>query len=361
MSQHKIILLCLLIISCGKSTTLSYDSTCLLPIPNENGTWGYINQEGEWIIQPSFEAASLFHEGIASVKQYGKWGFVNRKGEWVIQPEFEITSHFEHGFAKAKKESQWYIFNPGGESLSQVSFDPLISPEGLIFFEEDGYFGVVDVYGNEVIPAQFIKGDFFRNGYAAVEDSQGYSWIDKEGKWLTDQRFEWISNVEDGLGKFSLNGKVGFINTLGEIQIPPQFDFASDFSEGMAQIEIQGKRGYINNEGEVVIPARFDPVFGTGFFSEGLASVKIEGKYGFIDRQGDWVITPAYDLVGTFHEGTAWVKLTGHLGLIDSDGNFIFRPEWTSIEEVCDGIFKVTGENVWGYQTLEKEFIWKSN
>lgn len=361
MSQHIIILLCLLITSCGKNTALSYDSTCLLPIPDENEQWGYINQEGEWIIQPSFEAASLFHEGIASVKQDGKWGFVNRKGEWVIQPEFELTSHFEHGFAKAKKGSHWYIFNPAGESLSQVSFDPLISPEGLIFFEEDGYFGVVDVYGNEVIPTQFVKGDFFLNGYAVVEDSQGYSWINREGKWLTDQRFDWVSNIEDGLGKCSLNGKFGFINSIGKMQITPQFSFAADFSEGLAQIEIDGKRGYINKEGAVVIPAQFDPAFGTGFFSEGLASVQENGKFGFIDKQGFWVIPPSYDLAGAFNGGIAWVKQNNHKGLIDSNGNFIIQPEWRSIEEVCDGIFKVTGKNVWGYQTLQKEYIWRLN
>jgi translation initiation factor 6 (eIF-6) len=50
----------------------------------------------------------------------------------------------------------------------------------------------------------------------------------------------------EGLAGVEINGKYGFIDTKGNLVIPPVYDDAWHFSEGLARVEINGKWGYID-------------------------------------------------------------------------------------------------------------------
>jgi hypothetical protein len=42
----------------------------------EDGKYGFIDRNGEYVIPAIFEAASSFYENICAVKQGGKWGYI---------------------------------------------------------------------------------------------------------------------------------------------------------------------------------------------------------------------------------------------------------------------------------------------
>ena len=155
----------------------------------------------------------------------------------------------------------------------------------------------------------------------------------------------------DGLAIMWLDNKCGFIDTTGELVIPPIYQSASVFSGGLAAVGLDNKYGFIDTTGELVIPLRYDWVGGThdgltgvllndvGFlidrqgnefpvedaqqesknyvlpefehihdFSEGLAAVNVGSKWGFIDPTGKFVIPLAYDYIGPFSHGLAPVR-----------------------------------------------------
>ena len=92
-----------------------------------------------------------------------------------------------------------------------------------------------------------------------------------------------------------VDGKLGYINSQGEIVIKPQFvDWPySRFSEGLAPVSVGGKFGYIDGTGSMVIQPQFaiaDP------FSEGLAAVVGDNNlWGFIDKTGAVVVPMQYE------------------------------------------------------------------
>ena len=66
-----------------------------------NGKWGYIDQVGKFVIEPRFNDAQAFTEGIAFVKvggndangsatsaadAEGKWGYIDKAGRYVWEP-----------------------------------------------------------------------------------------------------------------------------------------------------------------------------------------------------------------------------------------------------------------------------------
>lgn len=114
------------------------------------------------------------------------------------------------------------------------------------------------------------------------------------------------SNWSSGeLYPINSNGVCGYINSKGEMVIPPQFDDADYFYDDVALVYIDGGIGYINKEGTFVVEPKY--YCGT-FFSNGRAFVmKDDGTIVCIDKEGNTCFTLPYDCVSvqSFFEGRA--------------------------------------------------------
>ena len=74
---------------------------------------------GKMVINPQFDAADNFQEGIAAVfiggmGYGGKWGFIDKQGKMVINPQFDcdwVCSGFSEGLAAVRigddKTGKW--------------------------------------------------------------------------------------------------------------------------------------------------------------------------------------------------------------------------------------------------------------
>lgn len=73
--------------------------------------WGFCDENGEIIIQPKYDAAKSFSNGLASVSKDGKWGYINSKGEVVIDYTFDAAGDFNsEGCAYVSDGSDsWYM------------------------------------------------------------------------------------------------------------------------------------------------------------------------------------------------------------------------------------------------------------
>jgi hypothetical protein len=62
--------------------------------------WGFIDKQGNTVIPFQFESAFEFHEGFAPVFVGGKGGYIDKNGRFVINPQFASTFNFENGVAQ---------------------------------------------------------------------------------------------------------------------------------------------------------------------------------------------------------------------------------------------------------------------
>ena len=68
----------------------------LIPV-QVDGLYQYINRDGEIIINPQFEEADLFHDGLARVKSEGKnqgYKYINKDGKYAFPGNYENASAF---------------------------------------------------------------------------------------------------------------------------------------------------------------------------------------------------------------------------------------------------------------------------
>lgn len=68
----------------------------ILPIKKiwvkDGDKWGYISLEGDghWIAEPKFLQIYYHFDGLARVQnENGKWGWIDENGKWAISPKFD--------------------------------------------------------------------------------------------------------------------------------------------------------------------------------------------------------------------------------------------------------------------------------
>jgi hypothetical protein len=52
--------------------------------------FGFINNKGEWVIQPKFGHVREFKDDVACAKENGLWGVIDKQGNWILTPRFEV-------------------------------------------------------------------------------------------------------------------------------------------------------------------------------------------------------------------------------------------------------------------------------
>ena len=66
----------------------------------KNGKWGFVSKAGETVTEFTYENADSFSLGFAPYCEKGKWGCVDQKGNVLITPVFDAMKPFSHnGYA----------------------------------------------------------------------------------------------------------------------------------------------------------------------------------------------------------------------------------------------------------------------
>ncbi|MBO3115960.1 WG repeat-containing protein [Winogradskyella sp. DF17] len=91
---------------------------------------------------------SPFHEGVAAIKKGDTWGFINTEGDLIIDFRNDLVIEYS-------EDIDYPYFNSG---------------RCLIKEQKDGitYFGYIDSSGHEVLEPQFLNATAFNDGLAII-------------------------------------------------------------------------------------------------------------------------------------------------------------------------------------------------
>lgn len=189
-------------------STAPYDSPSNVRLSvTVGGKQGYIDGTGKLVINPQYDHVGPFSEGLAfvcvgecdwehqtgyrynkdgtreEVEQHFKYGFIDEAGKLVINPMFEGARSFREGLAAVCVGKGCY---------------------GGLFNKEEKKWGYIDKTGATVIPPQFDQADDFHEGLAGVSIGGKWGYIDKSGKFLINPQFAWVEDFDHGIAPVNI-------------------------------------------------------------------------------------------------------------------------------------------------------------
>ncbi|MDR0829255.1 MAG: WG repeat-containing protein, partial [Prevotellaceae bacterium] len=186
----KLFVMCSLLAFCISCSNSNQADLKLIPVKSGE-KWGYINKKGEYVINPQFQDAGFFCDGVAKVvSSDGKTGYINEDGKYAIPAQFKSGTDFADGLAFVVSDGGHpTCINKKGETkfqLNQAKYVFAFS-EGLALFvvkEKDDKIksGFADKSGKVVINPQFEEARPFSEGFAAIQQKDKWGFIDKTGK-----------------------------------------------------------------------------------------------------------------------------------------------------------------------------------
>ncbi len=179
------------------------------------------------LVEPAYEDAGSFSEGLAAVKKDGKWGYIDETGEAVIDFRYDYAGRFSEGLAfvmrqdyglivdKTGKETPLREKSAGGDMADHLVANPdlLGDPvfrEGVVI--ADGRAFKAD--GQEIVPNEQEL-----NALADKCDSlgkQGFkeTFTDESGKEVTEYAYYYrcSGTCRDGLILVDLYGEHALVS-----------------------------------------------------------------------------------------------------------------------------------------------------
>ena len=142
----------------------------------------------------------------------------------------------------------------------------------------------------------------------------------------------------------------GYMDSTGQVIIPPQYSFARPFVNDVGIVECNGKWGMVNREAKSVIPCQYDEVQFLENTGNRIVRVYVkEPKYGLIDTLGQLKINAAYDEIGSFSEGRLAVRRNGLWGFVNADGLEVIPCRFREVKNFSNGLAAARLGSGWGF------------
>ena len=285
------------------------------------GQWCLYNENGIPITLCKYDEINTFRDGLACVRasEGGKYGYIDKQGEEVIDCIYDEACDFFHGLAYVRHGEYNELIDIKGKRITDLQYDEFFNlGNGLVCVNSGGMYGCIDIHGKEVIPCIYEDSFQFNDGIACVKKGGVYGCIDIHGNEVIPCIYDNFFTFRDGLAYVNKKGACGFINAKGEEIIPCIYEYADrPDQEGLISICKSNKWGCVDVNGKEVIPCIYENRI---CFYKGLSYAGKDGRYGYIDMQGNEVVPCVFDEILQICENVFIAKKSNYWGLISSGG-----------------------------------------
>jgi hypothetical protein len=365
------------------------------------GRDGLINHEGKEILKCEYEYSDMmgyFYEGLSSVKKDSKYGFIDEQGEVIIDFQFDNVAYFENNFVRVKLKDKWSLIDKKGNTyfsrmdsiwekngffcgkinnkcgildtkkqklLSFIYEEIEACSNGLYIVKNKQHWGIIDCLCKEIVPIIYNSITSCSDNLFMVKSGNLWGIIDSDGQFVLQCEYEMEENqsitIEDGLLKIKRNNKLGYVNLKGEVIIPCEYDSIKYlnkyelFKDGgiyflkrseevphspmLFKVIIDGFEGIIDVENNLLTPYLFSEILETTeglFIGENLFGKN--SKKALIGINGKILTNCEYDYIGDFHKGYACIIQNNLRGIIDNEGKEVIACKYQYLSNFDNGL-----------------------
>ena len=124
--------------------TLQVNAQKLYPSQDDNGKWGYVNDDDEWIIDPRYDDALYESDGgMYGVSMRGKWGMAGYHGEILVEIVYDevqtcidYTQYvYPYVLGAVRKGGKWAFVTIQGVPVTDFKYDEVRIHAGQYTFK----------------------------------------------------------------------------------------------------------------------------------------------------------------------------------------------------------------------------------
>lgn len=151
------------------------------------------------------------------------WGYIDTNGDFVIEPQYYFAKMFRYGVAVVYHSiDSVAVIDKEGKVLLTDNFVDLHVDGDLYMFEQGNKFGWLDRDGAVVIPAIYQEiHPFSIRDLALVRLDNLFGYINKKGEMIIEPRYTNAYMFLGDIAPVTQDGYTGFIGKKGNYVIPP--------------------------------------------------------------------------------------------------------------------------------------------
>lgn len=347
----------------------------IVSIKTEEGyRYGYLNNKGKEILKTEYNEISRVTEIQDNDNSYlicaknGQYG-VTKNEEKLVENEYQsIRYDASNKVFVIEKSKKYGIANIDGKLIVPVEYNQIDITGIYLYAQNEQGTTVYNSNGAQAnIDANVAILNTSNEKYKIRinnEDGTKYGVIDKEGKKLIEEKYNYIEYLYDNYFIVSYeNGKLGVVDNKENVKIEVNKDSLQKiqgtdliqttlteskttqiYSKTMekigemqnATIEVEDNHIKMYNETETkYLDKNGKELKNTEVYPNNKLFVKVEGnQYGFVDSNGKLVVDYKYDKAYEFNSyGFAAVKKDGKWGAINEQGQEVIAPTYEIQEQ----------------------------
>jgi hypothetical protein len=391
MKYKNLILAILLLYSCSQIN----NDLNLYQIEKDD-LFGFIDKQGKVVIQTQFDYVSDFSENYAYARKDSIYGFIDKSGKFRIKFKIKqekdssiFSSFFSRPTIEIKNELERLSYSLSNEKSRKLKVFPEINEirfvNGLCPFydEKSNKYGFIDKNGAFRIEPKFESSFPFSEGLAVVQIADKYGYINTDGEIVIECIYDKANSFncnravcnfsksenrkvdEKDMPFFSANTVV--IDKSGSIINAPQgFTVIRDFSQNIA-IKVDFAKMLTTERGLTFIDEELNSKTEYFFqdakdFSEDWAAIKLNDKWGFLNKDFQTIIDLKFDNVQSFQDSLAPVKTDGAWGFINNMGELVIENKYDTVSVFNNNlayvVYNDNGFKIEGYIDESGRMIW---
>ena len=272
--------------------------------------WGVINQDGETVINPSYQEMIVIPDKTKDVfictydinEDDGtyKTKALNKKNEEIFTQYDQIqvleniddndNIWYEKNVLKVMQNGKYGLIDLNGKKLLDCEYDEISAMNGIensLLIKKDGYVGLVNNSGTILIDVKYsnIKnlGTTYKEGYITTDENGKCGIVSTTKIQILENKYNEIKQVYLGDNYYVVeDGEEKIINQAGETLIDKGFDDIKSSTKRGIIFTQKDLYGEMTTSGDILIEAKYKDLKEA---KEGIYIAKKDEKYGIIDEK----------------------------------------------------------------------------
>lgn len=186
------------------------------PISNNDYLFAFIDTTGKIVIPFKYDEVGEFSEGLCKAYYDTKFGYINHNGDFMINHDFDDAKNFREGYAFVATYDDdfhliWGFINKDGRLMEHFIYRHVNDfSEGLASVNKNGKWGFVNYNADIVIDYIYSDADNFNGGIAFVADRENKKagYINKKGEFVFEiNKFDMLIDFRSNNRYYSFNNK----------------------------------------------------------------------------------------------------------------------------------------------------------